>query len=228
MNPIRILLADNKELFREGLAKVLEERPEIEVIDHCDNGRMAVEKARDGKPDVVLMEASLSGCDSIEATRRIKEESPNTKVAILTDSEDEDRLCSALKAGAKGYLSKNMRINTLVQSVVVIAEGSTIVSPPLGDKLVGQVGCLKARELRDKNGCESGLSEREIEILRLVARGASNKEIAETLIIAENTVKVHMKNILRKLHLKNKQQAAAYATQQGMVSEICVRQDVIA
>lgn len=211
---IRIVLADDKELFREGLAKLLESES-IEVVSKCDNGLKAVEEARETRPDVVLMDLHMPQCDGIEAARNITSSLPDTKVAILTDSEDQADILSSLKAGARGYLLKNVGVKGLLKSVDLIASGHVIVSPELADKLVE-----KFPEEGEKVKTEGDLSEREIEISKLVARGQTNKEIARKLVIAENTVKVHIKNILGKKELRNKQQVAAYAVQQGLVKDI--------
>ncbi len=219
MEQIKVLLADNKELFREGLVKLLESQSHIEVVCQCDNGSKAIEKAKEIKPDVVLMDIDMPDRDSIEALQFINESLPSTKVAMLTDSEDEEKLFSAIKAGARGYLLKNIGVNVLVKSIDLVAEGEVIVSPPLAGKLLNEFATMK--EEKEARGAENetDLSMREIEILRLVAGGATNKEIAQNLIIAQNTVKVHMKNILEKLQLRNKQQAAAYAVKKGLVPE---------
>ncbi len=219
MEEIKVLLVDDKELFREGLAKLLKSQPGIGVVCQCDNGLRAVEKARETQPDVVLIDIHLPGpgCDGLEATQHINESLPNTKVAILTDSEDEERLFSALKAGAKGYLLKNIGVDGLMKSIDLIAKGEVIVSPPLSRKLLNEFTSMKEEKDARKAESKNVLSNRETQILKLVAQGDTNKEIAARLIVAENTVKVHMKNILEKLELRNKQQAAVYAVQQGLV-----------
>jgi len=220
MVPIRVLLADEKELFREGLIKLLESQPHIEVVCQCDNGFKAVEKAKETKPDVVLIDTYIRYCDSFEATQRINEASPGTKVAMLTDSEDEEDLFSALKYGAKGYLLKKIGVDTLIKSIDLIAKGEVIISPSLAGTFLNEfVSMRQEKEAREAED-EDNLSEREIEVLNLVARGATNREIGEELTIAEQTVKVHVKNILEKLQLRNKQQAAAYAVQHGLVADI--------
>ena len=219
MEKIKVLLADDKELFREGLANLLESQSQIGMVCQCDNGLKAVKKAKETEPDVVLMDIHIPGPggDGLEATQCINESLPNTKVAILTDSEDEEKLFSALKAGAKGYLLKNIGVDDLMKSIDLIAKGEVIVSPPLSEKLLNEFASMKVEKEARKAESKNRLSNRETQILKLVAQGATNKEIAERLIVAENTVKVHMKNILEKLQLRNKQHAAAYAVQQGLV-----------
>ena len=215
MEQVKVLLADDKEIFREGLARLLQEQEQIEVVSQCSNGKEAIEKAKESKPDVVLMDNNISDCGSKEATQQINESSPGVKVAMLTDSRDEEKLFSAIEDGATGYLLKDMRIVDLVESIDLIGKGEVVVPPSLAGKLVRKV-TVKTKEAEVKEG----LSEREIEILKLLVRGNTNKEIAEALFITENTVKVHMKNILGKLQLRNRQQAAAYAVKQGLVTEI--------
>ena len=216
MEQVKVLLADNKEIFREGLARLLQEQKQIEVVSQCSNGKEAIKKAKESEPDVVLMDSNISDCGSKEATQQINESSPGVKVAMLTDSKDEEELFSAIEAGATGYLLKDMKIGDLVESIDLIGKGEVVVPPSLAGKLVRKVTVTKTKEAEVKDG----LSEREIEILKLLVRGNTNKEIAEALFITENTVKVHMKNILGKLQLRNRQQAAAYAVQQGLVTEV--------
>jgi len=215
MEQVKVLLADGKEIFREGLARLLQEQEQIEVVSQCSNGKEAIKKAKESEPDVVLMDSSISDCGSKEAIQQINESSPGVKVAMLTDSRDEEELFSAIEAGATGYLLKDMKIGDLVESIDLIGKGEVVVPPPLAGKLVRKVA-LKIKEAEVKDV----LSQRETEILRLLAKGATNKEIAETLFITENTAKVHLKNILGKLQLRNRQQAAAYAVRQGLVTEI--------
>jgi DNA-binding NarL/FixJ family response regulator len=216
MSQIKVLLADDKEVFRKGLAKLLEEQENIKVACQCYNGEQALEKVKKIKPDVVLMDTVISQGNSMETTRRISKSSPGVKVAMLTDSKNEEDLFSSLDAGATGYLLKDMKFADLVKSIDLIAKGEVIISPPLANKLVNKFAGMKASEAEAK----SGLSDRELEILKLLAKGHTNKEIANSLFIAENTTKVHVKNILGKLQLRNRQQAAAYAVQQGLTTEV--------
>ena len=215
MEQVKVLLVDDKEIFREGLAKLLQEQGHIEVVSQCSNGKEAIEKVRESEPDVVLMGSNISECDSKEATQQINESSPGVKVAMLTDSRDEEKLFSAIEDGATGYLLRDMKISDLVESIGRIGKGEVVVPPPLTGKLVRKV-ILKTKEAEVKEG----LSQRETEILKLLAKGDTNKEIAETLFITENTAKVHLKHILGKLQLRNRQHAAAYAVKQGLVTEI--------
>jgi len=216
MGQTKVLLADEKEIFREGLARLLDEQEYTEVVSQCSNGNQAIEKVEETKPHVVLMDTDISECDDIKAIRQMHESSPEVKVAMLTDSKHEEDLFSAIEAGAKGYLLKDMKVSDLVASIDLIGKGEVVVSPPLAGMLVDKFSSMKANEAEDKDG----LSKREIEVLKLLAKGATNKEIAKVLFIAENTAKVHIKNILEKLQLRNRQQAAAYAVQEGLVTEV--------
>ena len=216
MEQIKVLLADGKEIFREGLARLLDEQEHIRVVSRCSNGEQAIEKVKETKPDVVLIDTNISECDSSRATRQMNESSPEVKVAMLTDSKDKDDLFSAIEAGATGYLLKDMKVGELIESIDLIGRGEVVVSPPLAGKLVDKLSSIKANEADDKDG----LSKREVEILELLTKGATNKEIAETLFITENTAKVHLKNIMEKLQLRNRQQAVAYAVKKGLVTDI--------
>ena len=216
MGKLKVLLADDKEVFREGLARLLEEQGYIEVVSRCSNGKQAIEKAEETKPDVVLIDSNIANCGSKEATREIKGSSPKVQVAMLTDCENQEELFSAIESGATGYLLKDMKVDDLVKSVDLIGKGEIVVSPPLGEKLIGKFASMRQKE-PERQTC---LTNQELEIVKLLAKGATNKEIAETLFVTENTAKVHLKNILGKLGLRNRQQVVAYVVQQGLVTEI--------
>jgi DNA-binding NarL/FixJ family response regulator len=216
MVQIKVLLADDKEVFREGLARLLDEQEYIEVVSKCSNGKQAIKEVKETKPDVVLIDSNISDCDSNETAREIKESSPEVQVAMLTDSENERELFSAIESGVTGYLLKDIKVDDLVKSIDLIGKGEIVVSPPLSEKFVGKFASMRQKEPEN----QTGLTQQELEIVKLLAKGATNKEIAETLFITENTAKVHLKNILGKLGLRNRQQVAAYAVQQGLVTEI--------
>jgi DNA-binding NarL/FixJ family response regulator len=165
---------------------------------------------------VVLIDGNISNCCSNEATQKIKGSFPKVQVAMLTDSENEQELFSAIESGATGYLLKDIRVDDLIKSVDLIGKGEVIISHPLGEKLVGKFVSLREKEPEH----QTGLTQQELQIVKLLVKGATNKEIAGTLFITENTAKVHLKNILVKLGLRNRQQVAAYAVQQGLVAEI--------
>jgi len=216
MEQIKVLLADDKEMFREGLARLLNEQEHIEVVSQCSNSNEAIEKVKETKPDVVLMDTDISECDDTKAIRQMNESAPEVKVVVLTDSKREGDLFSAIEAGATGYLLKDMKVRELVESIDLIGKGDVVVSPPLARKLIRKVTSTGAIEA----GTKDIPSAREIEILKLLVKGAPNKEIAEALFITENTVKAHMKHILEKLKLRNRQQAVAYAVEEGLVARV--------
>jgi DNA-binding NarL/FixJ family response regulator len=216
MRRLKVLLADDKEVFREGLSRLLEEQEYIEVVSQCANGKQAIKDVKETKTDVVLIDSNILDCGSDEATREIKKSSPQVRVAVLTDSKNERELFSAIKSGATGYLQKDTKVEDLVKSIDLIGKGKVVVSPPLAEKLVGKFASMRQKEAEEP----TGLTDREVEIVKLLPKGLTNKEMAETLFVTENTAKVHVKNILGKLQLRNRQQLAAYAVQKGLVTEI--------
>lgn len=216
---IRVLIADDNELFREGLISLLNKYPDVAVVGQARNGTEAILKARSLQPDVVLMDVSMPGMDGVTATREIKSELPDVNIAMLTVSEQDADLFSAIRSGARGYLLKSVSIDDLHTAIRSISQGGTIVSPRLARRLLDEFAKLTQGPKNGHSEAES-LTSREREVLELVAKGASNKEIAQRLVIAENTVKVHLRNILDKLHLRNRQQAAAFAVQEGLVTDI--------
>ena len=216
MGRLKVLLADDKEVFREGLARLLEEQGYIEVVSQCANGKQAIKDVKETKTDVVLIDSNILDCGSNEATREMKKSSPLVRVAVLTDSKNERELFSAIESGATGYLQKNTKVEDLVKSIDLIGKGEVVISPPLAEKLVGKFASMRQKEAEEP----TGLTNREVEIVKLLPKGLTNKEMAETLFVTDNTVKVHVKNILEKLQLRNRQQLAAYAVQEGLVTEI--------
>lgn len=214
--PIRVLLADPHALFRRGVRLVLDDEPDIEVIGECDDGLDAVDRIVELSPDLVLMDVRLPGVSGIEATRRARSLVPNVKVAILTVSEDDDDLFAAVRAGATGYILKEVAIEDLPEAVRAVARGDSLISPSMASRLLGEFNAL-SRRVQEQRGTAPRLSDRELEVLRLVARGMSNKDIAAELVIAENTVKNHVRNILEKLQLRSRMEAAMYAVREKLV-----------
>lgn len=212
-------IVDDKEVFREGLARLLEEQEHIKVVSWC-SGEEVVRTIEKTRPDLVLMDTELSECDAVQVVQQIAESSPEVKIAMFTDSVDEGRLFASVEAGAKGYLVKDLSVDNLVKSIALISEGRVVISPLVSDKFMGEFTVLRGEKRTRGAEGESDLSERETEILRLVAEGYTNKEMAQQLCIAENTAKVHVKNILQKLELRNRQQAAAYAAEHALVTGV--------
>ena len=214
---IRVLPADDHPVFRQGLISVLQEYPEFEVVGEATNGADAVAKASELHPDVVVMDIRMPGGDGVEATAALHQRLPEVKVLIFTVSDKDDDLFSAIKAGAIGYLLKSADIAELLEAIRLVAKGEAIVSPPMAARLLDEFKqATKGRT--DKELSE--LSERETEVLQLVAQGSSNKEIAIQLFISETTVKAHLRSILEKLHVKNRAQAVALATTKGLLNRI--------
>jgi DNA-binding NarL/FixJ family response regulator len=213
---MRVLLADDHALFRAGIASLLRAW-DMETVGQASNGLEALERARALRPDLVLMDIGMSPCNGLEATRLIKAELPDTKIVIVTVSDDDDSLFEAIKSGAEGYLLKDMSEEELARTLTGIATGEPALSPGLAAKILDEFARL-SREGAVREAESDGLTPREREVLELVATGATNREIAAALYISENTVGFHMRHILAKLHLKNRAQAVAYAIRSGLVT----------
>lgn len=214
MSVARVLLVDDQLLFRKGLRALLSSEEDFEVVAEAGDGQEAVDKVRVFNPDIVLMDIHMPGMDGIQATRLIKAERPEVKVVILTVSDEEDDLFEAIKVGAEGYLLKNLRPEELAQMLRGVMSNETPVSPAVASKLLGE---FRRRPRRDEEPSpRQVLTPREQEILQLVAEGLSNAEIAARLYVVEGTVKNHLHNILEKLHLQNRVQAAAFALREGI------------
>lgn len=214
---IRVLLADDHPLFRKGIASLLSAEPGFEVLGEAANGEEAIGKARDLMPDVILMDVSMPGLNGLEATRRIKQDLPYVRIVMLTVSDEDDHLFEAIKNGAQGYLLKKIDPQTLFRTLRGAMEGEAPLSRVMGTKLLAEF----ARQRRGAGHPtpSATLTDRERDVLRLLATGKTNKEIAGALAIAENTVKNHLKNILEKLHLENRVQAATFALREGLVEK---------
>lgn len=217
--PLRVLLADDHVLFRKGVEAVLATRPEYEVVGEASNGNEAIEMARQTRPDVILMDISMPECNGLEATCRIKSEIPHVKILILTVSEVEQDLFAAIKCGAQGYLVKNLKAHSLFDTLDALARGETPLSAVMATKILHEFQKPSDTRAQAPEAIEP-LTPRETEVLELIVAGRSNKEIAEALVISVSTVKNHLRNILEKLHLSNRIQAAVYAVRQGLVNEL--------
>ena len=219
MQPIRILIVDDHTLFRRGIADVLSSQEDMEVVGEATDGLEAIQKAKEIVPDVILMDLNMPRCSGLEAIQALQTEMPGIKILVLTVSEMEADLFASVKFGARGYLLKKAEPSELVQAIRHVAQGGAMVSPLMATKLLAEFQDLTAG-VGEKHAEEvnADLSPREGEVLKLVAKGATNKEIGEALFISENTVKTHLQNIMEKLHLANRSQAAAYAVEKGLVS----------
>jgi DNA-binding NarL/FixJ family response regulator len=219
---IRVLIADDQALFRRGLYVVLGTEDGIEVVAEAENGEEAVEKARDLVPDVVLMDVRMPRVNGIEAARQIRAEVPTTKILMLTVSDEEDDLYEAIKAGANGYLLKEISVEEVAEAIRAVTQGQSLISPSMASKLLNEFNALVKKAEEKQQFPAPALTAREVEVLRLVAKGMSNREIAEELYISENTVKNHVRNILEKLHLHNRMEAVIYAVRERLLD---IRED---
>jgi len=214
---IRVMICDDHALFRRGLIMVLEAEDDIAVVAEAEDGEDAVEKAVEHVPDVVLMDVRMPGVDGIEATRRIAEKVPTAKILMLTVSDEEEDLYEAIKAGATGYLLKEVSIEEVAPAARAVVAGQSLISPSMASKLLGEFSNLAKRAEERSSVPTPRLTDRELEVLRLVALGKSNREIAGDLFISENTVKNHVRNILEKLHLHTRMEAVMYAVREKLL-----------
>lgn len=213
MEKIRVLIADDHPLIREGLRRVLEMDPRIEICDEVGDGQGAINLTRSLHPDVVLMDLKMPGTSGLEASRVIRKEMPDVKIIILTVAEDEEML-EVIKTGASGYLLKDVEPDELLKSIHDVVEGKPAFHPVVTGKLLGEYNRLSARE---KDQGINNLTAREKEVLALIARGESNRGIARRLFISEKTVKNHITSIFRKIKVTDRTQAAIYAIKNHIV-----------
>lgn len=211
---IRVLLVDDHSLFRSGIRSLLARHEEFEVVGEAGDGLEGIKRAKSLKPDVVLLDLHMPGTSGLEALRSILEEVPETHVLMLTVSEDAEDLLETLRSGATGYLLKNIQTETLTDAIQRAAAGESVVSAQMTSKLVAQIRNPAAPAVASN---AEKLTPREREILALLARGASNKEIARQFDLAESTIKIHVQNILKKLNMSSRVQAAVYAVERGLV-----------
>jgi len=211
---IKILLADDHFLFREGLARILNDAPDMRVVATVGTGEDALVRAGEFKPDVILMDVNMPGIGGVEATRRLRELHPQIQVLMLTVSEKETDLFGAVRAGARGYLLKNSGGAELVDAIQRICAGEAIIVPSMAAKLLNEFAATAPKPENLTPGDD--LTDRERQVLELVARGMSNKEIANQLALSPHTVKAHLRTILDKLHLRSRSQAAAWAARRGI------------
>jgi DNA-binding NarL/FixJ family response regulator len=212
---MKVLLADDHALFRDGIRSLLEARGS-EIVGEAENGREAVELAKKLSPDVVLMDLNMPEMGGLAATRLISADAPEVKVVMLTASEDDADLFEAIKSGAQGYLLKNLKADELMAMLENVLHDEPALTPALARKLLGEFA--KPTSTRHERASDE-LTDREREVLELLVHGVtSNRELAERLIVTENTVKYHLRNILGKLHLQNRAQVVAYALNHRLVT----------
>jgi NarL family two-component system response regulator LiaR len=213
--PTTVLIVDDHAVVRQGVRAALEARPEFAVVGEAESGAEAVRRAAETVPDVVLMDLLMPDMDGVEATRQIKRLSPRTQVVVLTSHHDDEHIFPALRAGAISYLLKTVKIDELASAILRAARGEASLHPRVAARVVEEL--QGARPDRPAPNPFTELTDREIEILKLIAQGLSNAQLMERLVISENTVKGHVSNILSKLHLADRTQAAVYAWREGLI-----------
>lgn len=208
---IAVVLVDDHAIVRQGLRTYLELQPDIEVVGEASDGREAVGVVRDALPDIVLMDLVMPHSDGVEATRAITSLAPSTRVIVLTSFSEDEKVFASIKAGAQGYLMKDVLPQDLVKAIRTVYRGEAQLDPEIARKLMQEFTNPQPQTPRHD------LTERELEVLRLIAHGKTNKDISEDLVLSEKTVKTHVSNILQKLHLSDRTQAAVYALRQKIV-----------
>ena len=217
MSKIRVLLVDDHSLFREGLRNILKSQPDFEVIGEASDGLEAYIKASELLPDLILMDIKMPVCDGLEATQRIKTEFPEITIVILTVSEDDEKVFEAIRNGAQGYLLKSISSNVMLSSLRGAVLGEAAITRVLGGRMLEEFRRVSQQSVGVSTVKIVSLTMREQEVLKLVAEGETNKEIAKSLNVSIHTVKSHMRKILAKLHLKKRQEAVQYAKQEGLI-----------
>jgi len=213
---LRVLIVDDHALFRRGLQMVLDGEPDIEVVGEAADGHQAIDRAQELMPDVVLMDVRMPRRSGIEATREIRDALPHVRVLMLTVSDEEADLYEAIKAGASGYLLKEVSTDEVPEAIRSVVAGQSRISPSMASKLLTEFAAW-SRRTGPAGVSGPTLTERELEVLRLVAQGMANKDIAKELFISENTVKNHVRNILEKLHLHSRMEAVVYAVRENLL-----------
>jgi NarL family two-component system response regulator LiaR len=211
--PITVLIVDDHQVVRHGVRAYLEALPDFTVVGEAESGEVAVHLAAEQIPDVVLMDLVMPGMDGVEATRRVKDVSPRTQIVVLTSYHQDEHIFPALQAGAISYILKDVKMEELAEAARCAARGEARLHPHVATRVIQE---LRGPRRADLNPFTE-LTERELEVLKLIANGLTNSRIAEQLVISENTVKGHVSNILSKLHLADRTQAAVYAWREGIV-----------
>jgi DNA-binding NarL/FixJ family response regulator len=207
---IRVFLCDDHTLFRQGIKKLLELEPDINIVGEASNGQEMLEMLKKAGPDIILIDIGMPKMDGVTATFKIRKILPHIKIIILTVYEDEPHIFQAVKAGAMGYLLKDVSIDELIEAIHRVNKGEALIQPIIATKILKEFALLDKRKVEEGDKFYNDLTEREKEILRLIALGGTNKEIAQKVGISEKTVKNHISNIFQTLHVNNRTQAAIY------------------
>ena len=218
---IKVLLTDDHNLFREGLARILRDAPGIDLIASAASGEEALKLAKQHQPDLVLMDINMPGIGGLEATRKLRQKLPEVKVLMLTISEEDQDLFTAVRYGARGYILKNSSSRDLLEAIRRVHNGEAVITPRMAVKLLdafAEIQALPPSTIGETLQVEE-LTERETDVLRLVAQGLSNKEIGDKLSISPNTVRAHLRNILEKLQLTSRVEAATWALRHGLTTD---------
>jgi DNA-binding NarL/FixJ family response regulator len=220
MTPHKVLLVDDHQLFREGLANILNNQPDFVVIGEAGDGLEALVMARKLKPDLILMDVSMPGCDGLEATQRIKQEQPDVIIVMLTVRDQDDKLFQSIRNGAQGYLLKSIRSKEMLEMLRGAVRGEAAITPALGGRMLEEFRRISQWIGDEPHEKDEALTAREREILGLVSTGATNMEIADKLNVSIHTVKSHMRKILAKLHKHRRYEAASYAQREGLIPPV--------
>lgn len=215
--PIRVLLVDDQRLMRDGLRTLIELESDLDVVGEAEDGLQAITAYRDLGPDIVLMDVRMPNLNGVEATRRIKADWAEANILILTTFDDDEYIFEGLRAGASGYLLKDVSGKELAESIRTVAKGGTLIAPSVARKVVSEFARLKPATPKSADTLPEPLSEREVEVLQALAQGYTNKEIAEQLYLAEGTVKNYVTSILQKIGARDRTQAAIRAKELGLL-----------
>lgn len=217
MKPYRVLVVDDHVLFREGIAKIIDSQPDMQIIGEAEDGLEAIVKATELNPDLILMDIQMPACDGIEATAKIKKENPDVVVVMLTVRDDDEQLFQAIKYGAQGFLLKNIHSEEMLAMLRGAMQGEAALSPVLAANVLEEFRRLSQKSISIDQSDLATLTIREQDVISLVAEGCGDKEIAEKLTLSVHTVKSHVRNILSKLQVNNRHEAAELARRQGWV-----------
>ena len=213
---IRVFLCDDHTLFRQGIRKLLELERDIKIVGEAGNGQELLDNFKKTAPDIILMDISMPHMDGVTATYKVKKLLPDAKIIILTVHEDEPHIFEAIKAGAMGYLLKDVSCEELIEAIRSVYRGEALIQPVIATKVLKEFAMLDKKKVKEGDRFYNGLTEREKEILRLIVLGGTNKEIAKKLDISEKTVKNHISSIFQTLHVTNRTQAAIYALEKRL------------